>query len=67
MTRVFLDACIVIDLVEGKPEQQDQLKRLLTGKIVCGSELVRIESRLQVLRDARDDLLAVYDHYTPCT
>jgi len=31
MIRLFLDACIVIDLVEAKPEQQNKLKMLITG------------------------------------
>jgi predicted nucleic acid-binding protein len=63
MVRIFLDACIVIDLVEGRPEQQDKLKSLIAGKRVFGSELVRMESRLQALRDEREGLLAIYDRY----
>jgi len=63
MVRIFLDACIVIDLVEGKPEQQDKLKPLIAGKQVFGSELVRMESRLQALRDEREGLLTIYDSY----
>jgi predicted nucleic acid-binding protein len=63
MTRIFLDACIIIDLVEAKPEQQDRLKTLMAGKHVVSSELVRMESRLQALRDHRDDLLRTYDGY----
>ena len=63
MVRIFLDACIVIDLVEARPEQQELLKILITGKEVFGSELVRMESRLQALRDRREDLLATYDDY----
>lgn len=63
MARLFLDTCIVIDLVEGRPEQQSQLKALLLGKRVVSSELVRMEARLQGVRDQRDDLLAIYDNY----
>jgi len=63
MTCLFLDACIVIDLVEAKPEQQDKLKTLIAGKQVFGSELVRMESRLQAIRDHREDILSVYDDY----
>ena len=63
MPRIFLDACIVIDLIEGKPEHQDTLKPLIAGKQVFGSELVRMESRLQALRDERKGLLAIYDSY----
>jgi hypothetical protein len=37
MVRIFLDPCIVVDLVERKPEQQDELKPLIGGKEVLGS------------------------------
>ena len=37
MVRVFLDACIVMDLAEGKPEPQDKLKPLIAGKQALGS------------------------------
>ena len=63
MARIFLDACIVIDLVEGQPTQQSQLKALIAGNHVVGSELIRLESRLKALRDGREDLLAIYDGY----
>ncbi len=63
MTRVFLDACIVIDLFEAKPEQQEILARLLVGKTIYSSELVRLEARLQAVRDGHADLLARYDSY----
>ena len=63
MVRIFLDACIVIDLVEAKPAQQDRLKALIAGKQVFGSELVRMESRLQAFRDQREDLLIIYESY----
>ncbi len=46
MTRIFLDACIVIDLFEAKPEQQKVLTDALLGKTPYGSELVRMEARL---------------------
>lgn len=63
MVRIFLDACIVIDLVAGRPEQQDKLKALIAGKRVFGTELVRMESRLQALRDEREGLLTIYESY----
>ncbi len=53
----------MIDLVEGTPEQQDNLKAPIAGKEVFGSELVHMESRLQAVRDQRDDLLNIYDGY----
>lgn len=63
MTRIFLDACIVIDLVEGSAKQQDQLRTLILGKHVVGSELVRMESRLKALRERQTDVLAIYDQF----
>jgi predicted nucleic acid-binding protein len=62
-TRIFLDSCMVIDLVEARPEQQAMIKGLIRGKWVCGSELVRMEARLKPLKENRADLLAIYDRY----
>ena len=55
MTRLFLDACIVIDLFETKPEQQKVLTDALLGKTPYGSELVSMEARLH----ARARLIAL--------
>lgn len=63
MSRIFLDACIVIYLVEGRSTEQKQLISLLAGKQIVGSELVRMESRIKPLRKLRQDLLAIYDAY----
>lgn len=38
MPSVYLDACMVIYLVEGNAQQQQQLKQALLGKIVFSSE-----------------------------
>jgi predicted nucleic acid-binding protein len=35
---------------------------LITDKQIFSSELVRLESRLQTLRDQREDLLSIYDN-----
>ena len=51
MQRVYLDACMVIHLIEGDSQQQQILKRALLGKIVFSSELVRLESRIKALRE----------------
>lgn len=61
MSRIFLDACIVIYLLEGRSTVQKQLMSLLAGKQIVSSELVRMESRLKPLRNLRQDLLAIYD------
>ena len=53
MQRVYLDACMVIHLIEGNSQQQQILKRALLGKIVFSSELVRLESRIKALRDVK--------------
>lgn len=63
MTRIYLDACMVIDLVEGNPRQQALLIQHLVGKWICGSELVRLESRIKALRENRQDFLQTYDDY----
>ncbi len=42
MTRIYLDACMVIDLVEGTQHQQLLLRRTMAGRTIFGSELVRL-------------------------
>jgi uncharacterized protein len=63
MQRVYLDACMVIHLVEGNSHQQQILKRALLGKMVFSSELVRLESRIKVLRENQNSFLMVYEHF----
>ena len=63
MQRVYLDACMVIHLIEGNSQQQQILKRALLGKIVFSSELVRIESRIKALRENQKIFLKVYEQF----
>ncbi len=63
MQRVYLDACMVIHLIEGNSQQQQILKRALLGKIVFSSELVRLESRIKALRENQKIFLNVYEYF----
>lgn len=63
MQRVYLDACMVIHLVEGNSQQQQILKRALLGKIVFSSELVRLECRIKALREDQNIFLKVYEQF----
>jgi len=63
MQRVYLDACMVIHLVERNSQQQQILKRALLGKIVFSSELVRLESRIKALRENQKIFLKVYEQF----
>jgi len=63
VTGIYLDACMVIDLVEGNPRQQAILVQYLVGKWIYSSELVRLESRIKALRENRQDFLKAYDDY----
>ena len=63
MQRVYLDACMVIHLIEGNSQQQQILKRALLGKIVFSSELVRLESRIKALRENQKIFLKVYEQF----
>lgn len=60
---VYLDTCIVIDLVEGRPDQQDCLSSALEGQHLVSSELVRLESRVGALRKRQDDYLETYRRF----
>lgn len=61
--RIYLDACMVIDLVEGETSEQEMLASRLAGHRVYGSELVRMEARIKALKESRRDFLAEYDRY----
>jgi predicted nucleic acid-binding protein len=63
MTSVYLDACIVIHLVEGDEEQQKMIKSALRGKTVFSSELVRLEARIKAIRENQQPFLNTYDQF----
>ena len=63
MTRIYLDACMLIDLVEGEASRQNRLKAGIRGKWMVGSELLRLESRIKALREQRQDYLERYDAF----
>jgi uncharacterized protein len=64
--RVYLDTCLIIDLIEGEPENQILLRAALKGKRVVGSELLRMEARIKALREQRKDFLDGYAAYFSC-
>lgn len=63
MPSVYLDACIVIHLIEGNEQQQQALKQALLGKTIFSSELVRLESRIKALREDQADFLMLYERF----
>jgi predicted nucleic acid-binding protein len=63
MIRVYPDACMVIDLVEGEADCQDRLAARMRGNWIVGSELLRMESRIKALREQREDFLARYEAF----
>ena len=60
---VYLDACIIIDLVEGQPEQQERLAAALKGRAVIATELARLESRIGALRQGQAGHLETYRQF----
>jgi predicted nucleic acid-binding protein len=63
MTRIYLDSCMVIDLVEGNPSRQHLLVKRMQGKWIYSSELVRLESRIKAIRESQSEYLNTYDAY----
>jgi len=69
MRKVYLDACVVIYLVERHRDYADTLRqRLFTSsglpavKLVL-SEVVRMECRIKPVREGEQDLVARYDAF----
>lgn len=60
---VYLDACMIIDLVEGSPDQQERLSNALKGRNLVSSELARLESRIGALRKRQAEHLETYRRF----
>lgn len=63
MTRIYMDACMVIELIEGEDSRQMRLAAVMRGKRIVASELLRLESRIDALRNNRQDFLARYEAF----
>jgi len=60
---VYLDACMIIDLVEGRPDQQERLSNALKDRTLISSELARLESRIGALRARKTEYLETYRRF----
>jgi len=60
ITLIYLDACVIIDLVEGAPEMQRTLRNAIRNRNVVSTELARLESRIGALRRAQAEYLETY-------
>lgn len=60
---VYLDACMIIDLVEGSADQQERLSTALKGRDLVSSELARLESRIGALRKRQAAHLKTYRRF----
>lgn len=64
--RLYLDACIVIYLVERHPVYESRIRNTLgarSGAQLCWTDLTRMEARLKPLRESNHSLLAHFDHF----
>ena len=57
---IHLDACKIIDLVEGVPNLQRRLREAIRGRTLVSTELARLESRVGALCEQRTPHLATY-------
>ena len=68
MARVYLDACIVIYLIQGPQELSTTILQALGTKegeafTVFASDLTRLECRVWPMREGDDDLLRQFDDF----
>lgn len=64
--RLYLDACIVIYLVERNPIYERRIRSELgerAGAQLCWTDLTRMETRVKPLRESNHLLLAHFDHF----
>jgi hypothetical protein len=61
---IYLDANVIIRLIEGLPAVKDQIiRRLASERLIATSQLSRLECRCQPLRFANQSLLDLYDEF----
>ncbi len=68
MAASYLDSCIVIYMMEGRPAVRQELRRKIfppspAEREVCVSDLARLECRLLPVRNSDAGLLAEYDAF----
>jgi len=66
MRRAYLDACVVIYLIEGVDTFSETMKHFLTRNddaLLCVSPVVRLEVLLKPLRDADSVLVVDYEDF----
>ena len=65
MSRIYIDACTIIYLVEGaqpfQAQTRQRIAQLRTGAVLSTSRLARLECRTKPVRDGDQGLLAEYD------
>jgi len=66
MRRVYLDACVVIYLLEHSAPYSEKTRRFLSSNqdaILCVSPLVRLEVIVKPLREGNESLVADYEEF----
>jgi predicted nucleic acid-binding protein len=63
MTKVYLDSCMIIGLIEGDVTQRRVLKTQLLNHAIYSSELARLETRLLAVRTNNQDSLKLFDGF----
>lgn len=61
MSKVYLDSCMIIGLIEGDARQQQLLKSRLRSHQIFSSELARLESRILAIRQNNEVYLKCFD------
>ena len=61
MSKLYLDSCMIIGLIEGDTRQQQLLKSRLRSHRIFSSELARLESRILAIRQNNEVYLKRFD------
>ena len=63
VSKVYLDSCMIIGLIEGDSKQRQILKTQLFTQSIYSSELARLETRLLAIRNNDQDSLKQFDRF----
>ncbi|SLM28137.1 putative PilT protein domain protein [Desulfamplus magnetovallimortis] len=63
MSKIYLDSCMIIGLIEGDATQRQLLKKNCIHHKIYSSELARLETRLLAIRNNNQNLLKQFDRF----
>ncbi|MEO1396579.1 MAG: type II toxin-antitoxin system VapC family toxin [Cyanobacteria bacterium J06634_5] len=63
MADIYVDSCLIISLIEGKPSERELLSKRLDEHCIYSSELARLETRVLAIRKRNQASLQKFEQF----